>query len=362
MKHTILISGGHHNSALTIAESLKAKHYSLAWVGHRHTMIGDKHDSLEYQEVTALKIPFINLIAGKFHRRAHPVHFFRIPFGFIQSFFIILKTKPSLILSFGGYLAVPISIIAKLFSVPIITFEQTASIGRANKILSRLSLQNFLAFKSSLPFFPPHNTQVIGLPLPQNFLNQKSRITSPPTLLITGGKQGSHPINLSVSKIIPELVKKFNVIHLTGFSRKTKDFESAQNIRQHLPQKSKSQYTIYPHLPSQKFNQILKSSSLVLTRAGAHTVYYLLALQKPAILIPLPFSFNNEQHQNAQKLVSKGLGTIMPQKDLTPQKLLQVISKHSLKPSKISPSVSTTATKQAIDYIVKHFPNAQKKT
>lgn len=323
----IVVTGGHHNSALIIAKTLKKQGYPIHWIGHRHTMIGEPHDSLEYLEVQSAKIPFHNLIAGKFHSQAHKIHLLRLPFGLIQALWLLIRLRPQLILAFGGYIAVPVAISGWLMGIPIILFEQTTTVGRGTKLLSRLSRHNFLAWESSLPFFPKTKTQVVGLPLPDE-LNLNSAVkTSPlPIILVTGGKQGAHVINLSVFALIPRLVKNYIVIHQTGRSFHYADIHQAQTIKASLPPTLRSRYQTHPFLRATDMITSLKKSDVVVSRAGAHICYELLALGKPSILIPLPFSFNSEQQKNASVLKNAGIATILDQKNLTPESLATEIA------------------------------------
>ena len=364
-----IITGGHHNSALVIAEALRVKGYSIVWLGTRRTMIGDPHDSLEFQEITEAGFPFINLIAGKFHRQAHPLHLLRIPLGFIQAFILLTKIKPRLILSFGGYMAVPVALIGRLLKIPVITFEQTTVIGRANELISKFSVKNFLSWDSSLKYFPLATSVVVGLPLRKEiwdksftsfFANKRL------TLLITGGKQGAHKINQTIFTVLPELIKHYNLIHLTGASRKTRDFNQATKIRTSLPRKLQSRYQVFAHLPSLKMISALKSADIIISRSGAHISYEILALAKPSLLIPLPFSYHNEQYKNAQTLVDAGSAILLPQNLLTDKTLLAKLThihknlntflKHS---SSTSGLIKKDATHKVVSFILKHYPKVR---
>lgn len=359
----LLFTGGHHNSALVIALELKNKGYPIVWVGHRHTMIGDPHDSLEYQEVTKLGIKFYNLLAGKFHPQAHPIHLFRMPLGFIQAVVILLSTKPQAILAFGGYVAVPIAIVGKLLGIPIIAFEQTSNVGRANKLIGKFSLHNFLAWPSSLKFFPQHKSTVVGLPLNPQLLSSKTEPwfkNNHPIILVTGGKQGSHIINTQIFKLVPQLVKHYNLIHQTGASVKTQDYQQAIKLKDSLSKKFQDRYQVFSHLYTHKMISALKASELVISRSGAHISYELLLLNKKSILIPLPFSYNQEQNQNALILKKAGLAEIIPQSELNPQKLNSSINQRIKKPSKkLSPDqvAPTDANSKVVDFVTHKFPH-----
>ena len=104
---TLVFTGGHHTGALEVAKILKNRGWEIVWFGHKHSMWRDTSHSSEYKEVTENGIKFYNLLAGKFHHTYNPLKLIRIPFGFLQTLYLLLKIRPVGIVSFGGYLAVP---------------------------------------------------------------------------------------------------------------------------------------------------------------------------------------------------------------------------------------------------------------
>ena len=191
--------------------------------------------------------------------------------------------------------------------------------GRGNQLLSRLSRQNFLAWESSRPFFPQANTQVVGLPLSTRLTDNRSprKKSARPVILVTGGKQGAHSLNQATFAIIPQLVQHYTVIHQTGQSLHTADIRQAEEIKTSLPESQRSRYQPHAFLTTNEMITSLQQSAVVVSRAGAHICYELLALGKPAVLIPLPFSFNQEQQKNALVLKQAGIATILGQSQLT---------------------------------------------
>src|SRR3989344_6098515 len=141
-KSKILFIGGHYNSTLATLDWLKEhSDFNFSWVGE--SKYSDGSITPEYQEVTKRNIPFYDLKAGKLYRATNPKYFFKviynlflIPLGFITAFRILLKIKPNLIVSFGGYQAVPLVISGSLLGIKSITHEQTVVVGLANNILS----------------------------------------------------------------------------------------------------------------------------------------------------------------------------------------------------------------------------------
>ena len=301
MSKKIIFTGGHHNSALVVALALKQQGHKIFWIGHKFTIKGDKQLSAEYQEITRSNIPFFELKTGKFYRVSNPLEYLKILLGFFQSFIYLLKIKPDLIISFGGYLAVPVVITGKLFRVPSVTHEQTVTAGWANRAITPFVDKIFLTHRSSLKNYPKEKSIVTGLPLRSNLL-EKTKYKKPktPLIYITCGKQGSHIINQSVFPLVSELVKKFKVIHQTGAHTTTSDQDKARRIKNSLLPEYRSHYKHQPYFFAADATKYLKTSTLVISRAGAHTTYELLLLNKKSVVIPIPWVSHHEQEKNAE--------------------------------------------------------------
>jgi len=326
MTKKIVICGGHHNSALVVAETLREKGYQIFWLGHKYSMIGDKNPSAEYLEVTQKGFPFTEVKAGKFQPRYQFFHYLlRIPLGFWQSFVSLRKIKPDLIFSFGGYLALPVAYSGWLLGIPVVTHEQTTVSGLANKLIAQIAKKVFVTFESSFKHYPQSKVVWTGLPRrdvpqkPKKYFNNQRK-----TIAFLGGKQGSHLINEAVFQILPQLLEKFNIIHQCGSTSLFKDIEKAKELKEKLGEKDKN-YLVKEYFFEDEIGSVFQAADLVVSRAGAHTVYELLALKKPAILIPIPWSSGNEQEENAKVLVKAGLGKILPQKELEAGKLWETI-------------------------------------
>jgi UDP-N-acetylglucosamine--N-acetylmuramyl-(pentapeptide) pyrophosphoryl-undecaprenol N-acetylglucosamine transferase len=330
MKRIVFI-GGHHNSALVVAKILKKKGHHIFWFGHKHTMRGEESLSLEFQEVKKAKIPFKEIKTAKFYRTYNPFQLLKIGSGFLQSFYYLMKIRPQVIVSFGGYLSFPVVLAGFLLKIKIIIHEQTTRAGLANRLLAPLAQKILLTWPTSQRFFPEKKTSLIGLPLnPQLFDTKKP--PSPfkeklPIILVTGGKQGSHIINKSIEKNLELWLKKFNLIHQSGGIIKTNDFVRLSQKKDSLPEKLKKRYILKKFFYGKEMMAMIKSADLVISRSGAHIVYELAALAKPALFIPLPWAYNNEQMANAQILSKAGTALIIPQKKITPRKLYQEAGK-----------------------------------
>ena len=319
----IVITGGHHNSALVIAEKLKQKGHEIIWFGHKYSMVGDKNPSAEYLEVTKKNFLFVEIRAGKWQPNSRFIkNLIKIPLGFVASFFALLKYKPDLIYSSGGYLALPVAVCGWVLKIPVATHEQTIIAGSANKLIAKFAKKTLLTYPASLNYYPAKKAKVVGMPLREEIFKGEKKYfdNNKPTIYITGGKQGAHLINEEIFNILPQLLAKFNVIHQCGSTSLFNDFKKAEELLT-----DSKNYIVKDYFFSEEIGSIFKEADFVVSRSGAHIVYELLALRKPAILIPIPWSSNDEQYENAKMLQNYGLAKILPQEELGKGKLLATI-------------------------------------
>lgn len=336
----ILITGGHLTPAVAVIDELRKRGYSnLLWVGQKHNQTGNKELSPEYNTIKNLEIPFINLKSGKIIRSTQFVDFFYILknyililIGLFSSIYIILKYRPNIVLSFGGYIAVPVVISAKIFRVKVVTHEQTLVVGLANKIISKFADKVLVSWDSSKKFFDPKKTVLTGNPIRRDiFIIKSNEITKDfdtnfPTLLIYGGNQGSHEINKRLFPIIEKLLPDCNIIHQTGNSTLTNDFKKAMELRDGLPNELKEKYVVRDYIGRENVGEVLNKSDLIFGRSGANNVSEILALGKLSILVPIPWSSHNEQELNAKYVVDTGLGYLLKQTDsLSSETVFQTI-------------------------------------
>lgn len=323
----IVFTGGHHTSSLVIAKALMEKGHEIIWFGHRRTMWKEPSLSLEYEEVTAAGIPFVEIKAGKLYQEFNILKFLRIPYGFINAFFKLLKVRPDLIVSFGGYLSLPVIVSGWLLRIPSVIHEQTRTYGLANKLTSPLVKKIFLTWESSRQYFPKKKAMVTGLPLRKEILEVERETSrrSRPVIYITGGKQGSHLINETIAKVLPELLKAYTLYHQSGKIVKTGDLVFLSKKKKLLNKDLRKHYHLKPFFTASEVAKIFSSCNLVITRSGAHIVYELSYLGIPAIFIPIPWTYQNEQQKNAEVFQNNKAGLILKQDYLTPQKLLEAI-------------------------------------
>lgn len=321
----LIITGGHHNSALVVAKALRDTGAQVSWLGHRQAARGDQHDSAEYTEVTAAAIPFYNLKAGKLDSVKN---FSQIPFGLFEAKRLLKKLSPTAIFSFGSYLGLTVALAAKLRDIPVFLHEQTVVSGKANRFAASFAKRIYLTWASSRQYFPATKSLLVGLPLRASLLKAKKQklFTRPrKTLLLLGGKQGSHLLNQLIFEHLRELLSSYNLIHQTGTSSTTGDYQKALALKDSLPAELAGSYRPEGYIGENEIGHLLKSCDLYLGRSGAHVSYELGVLGINSVLIPFPHTNLKEQVKNARYLVSYGLATLLPQKELSYHNLQSAI-------------------------------------
>lgn len=331
----IIITGGHLSPAFAVISELKKKGVEIFFIGRKHPLEGDPSVSLEYKIIKDLGIPFLGIITGRLQRRFTAFSLsslFKIPLGFFESLWWVRKIRPDIILSFGGYLAVPVAVAGWFWRVPIITHEQTVISGLANRIISKFAHKICVSWPQSLKYFPFQKTVLTGNPIRKEVFQVKKNSQFPiisnyqlPIIYITGGTVGAHTLNEVVGEILPQLLEKYSLIHQCGDARVYKDYENLKLKLTNLKPKIKKRYFLTKYVAPADIGWVLNKADLVVSRAGANIITELAVLGKPAILIPLPWAGGREQLENAQILVKVGTAVILLQERLSPMSLFRTI-------------------------------------
>lgn len=329
----LLITGGHLSPALALIEELQKikKDTEIIFVGRKYPFDKEKTLSLEYKEIERKKITFVSLEAGRLTRALSVNSFLSLikaPRGFFQAFFIVNKYRPDLIMSFGGYLALPVVFWGYVFKILIFTHEQTIKPGLANRFISFFSKKIFVSFEEVKNNFPKNKTYVSGNPVkPSIFKVEKKSFQikkDRPVIYVTGGSLGSHSINLHIKKIIVSLLNCYIVIHQVGDTKEYHDYDELLIIKNQLSKELQSRYFLVKHFFDDEIGYVYSLTDLVVGRAGANSFFELLALKKPALFIPLPWSSGREQQHHAEVFAKAGTGEIFHQIEPS-EKLLRLI-------------------------------------
>lgn len=237
-----------------------------------------------------------------------------LPRGFRQAWHLIRSFGPDLVLGMGGYASGPVVLSAWVLGKKTAVHEQNAYPGLSNRILGRFVDRVFVSFVDSSRHFPPGKTVLTGNPVRKRMRPKKKEFSGQRrpafTLFIFGGSQGAHKLNLAMMEALPFLRDqkgKWRIIHQTG----SRDFSEVQEGY------AKEGWEAEVHPFIHEIDQAYDAADLVLCRAGATTLFELMAMGKPAILVPYPFAANDHQTLNAQVLVRAGAALLVGNGELT---------------------------------------------
>jgi len=252
--------------------------------------------------------------------------FLRFLLGFLQSFVILLKFRPEVVLAKGGYVSLPVVLAAFFCHVPVITHESDAVMGISNRLIARLAEKVCLSFPVQLySGLPLQKLVYTGNPIREDFFQKrisKANQKTKPTILVMGGSQGAQPINETIFQMIPEILKIAQVVHLTG---KT-DFAQAKEIQKKLPPKLGKDYRVFDFV-KEEMPQLMQEADLIISRAGANALFEIAAVGKPSILVPLKYAAQDHQTKNALFFQKEKAAVVIPEDELSPKTLFKLIKK-----------------------------------
>ena len=246
----------------------------------------------------------------------------------IESILAIRKFNPDIVVGLGGYASVAPIIAAKLHSIPTILLEQNVIPGKANRFLSKWVDEVYCHWRGSLQWFNKAKVvRVTGTPIRKDILcSQRSRSAeefglspSKKTILVTGGSQGAQAINEVILRCLPKLEPLSNelqIIHCTG----EYGYETAKAAYK------QTKINVYVCSFLDDMGAAFSMADIIICRAGATTIAEITAIGIPAILIPYPHAADNHQYWNAMELASNGGGYLLQQIDLTPEKIIELIT------------------------------------
>lgn len=327
-KKTIVLTGGHAGTtALAVVEEIEKQklNWKIHWIGVKKSIEGKNVLSLEYSYLNKKDVFFHPIITGRLQQKFSVwtiPSFFKIPLGFIQSAFLLVRIKPSVVLSFGGYASFPVVILSKILGIPIIIHEQTATTGRSNRAVAKLANKILLSRETSKNYFPKGKCLVVGNPILSHYFDYYEKLSSNlKTILVLGGSRGSQYINGLIAHLLDKILEKYKLIHLTG----ELDYKKFLKLKENLEGKKKANYQVISTVDPYEMINIYKKADVVVSRAGANTVSELMAMTKPAVFIPIPWSYNNEQYKNAEYAKNHISLVILNQNLLDGNKLLESI-------------------------------------
>ncbi len=315
-------TGGHIFPLVALAEALQATKQPFIYIGSKH--------GPEAKIIPEHGWEFIAIEAGKWRRYRNIESFFqniadifRAIGGFFQALRLLRRINARVIVSKGGYVAVPILYAARFLKVPVIVHESDSVMGVANKIGSKFAKRVLTAFDPAVVDGDSRFVKV-GIPMRRSLV-QAAKLRSPkkdrPVLLILPGSQGSVAINRYVKEGMHQLLHNYDIIHLTG----EQDYRAFTEIKRTLPKDLSARYKPYIFI-DRELPYYYQSADLIIARSSATTMAEAALFGKPLYAIPLPQSANNHQQRNAQLLEQQGAVMVRQQYQLSTEQFLADIA------------------------------------
>ncbi|MCD6076274.1 MAG: undecaprenyldiphospho-muramoylpentapeptide beta-N-acetylglucosaminyltransferase [Ramlibacter sp.] len=306
-------TGGHIFPGLAVAEALRARGWTVHWLG--------APGSMESQIVPKRGIPLETIDFGGVRGKGVktlvllPLKLLR---AFWQSIRVVRRVKPQVVVGLGGYITFPGGMMSVLLGKPLVLHEQNSVAGMANKVLAGVADRVYSAFPDVMK-----KGQWIGNPLRSEFLRQpppEQRFagrTGPLKVLVVGGSLGARALNEIVPQALARIpaAQRPHVLHQSGAKQ-------IDELRANY-QKAGVQAELTPFIDDTA--SAFAEADLVICRAGASTVTELAAVGAPALFVPFPSAVDDHQTTNAKFLVDAGGGWLVQQKELTPDTLAPML-------------------------------------
>jgi UDP-N-acetylglucosamine--N-acetylmuramyl-(pentapeptide) pyrophosphoryl-undecaprenol N-acetylglucosamine transferase len=302
-------TAGHVTPHFALLPGIQARGWRAFYVGS---------SGLEKPLVEAQGIEFHAIATGKLRRYLsvqNLLDVFKVGVGAVQAFFLLLRKRPDAVFSKGGFVAVPVALAAWALRIPVVSHESDLTPGLATRIIARFAKLIVYTFPETARYLKP-DAQRVGTPIRQElFEGDRARGLALcgfdpredlPTLLVMGGSQGAVRVNEALEKLLPTLLGSMRVIHLTG--------------------KGKALAFAHPRYKGFEFvsaelKDLFAASDLFMGRAGSNSIFEVLALRKPMLLVPLEIGSRGDQVLNADAFAKNGWAHVLRETELTPESL-----------------------------------------
>lgn len=316
-------SGGHIFPIIAVKRELESMNLGKDYPPFNFQFIGGRAAERKIWQKEGMKQK--RIISVKWRRYFSLKNFIdivKLPFAFLQAIIKVWLFMPDVIFSKGGPGSLPVVFVGWLYRIPIIIHESDSVPGVTNKISVPFAKKIIVSFKETKKFFSKRKTIVTGNPIRQNLLNVSRSDAKKnfnlsgerKVILIIGGSQGAKEINSVFIDVIYKYIKNYEIIHICG----SKNFKETNLLTKGiLRTEQRKYYHLYPYLNEEKIGQAYIASDVVLSRAGAGTIFELAAFRKPSVLIPLKGAAQIHQTKNAQYFARMGCAIVVEESNVT---------------------------------------------
>lgn len=319
MKRIVLTGGGtagHVTPNIALLPALKEAGYEISYVG--------SYEGIEKRLIEDFKIPYTGISTGKFRRYLDVKNLtdpFRVLKGYSEAKKYLKEWKPDVVFSKGGFVSVPVVRAAASLKIPCIIHESDMTPGLANKLCFPVARKICCNFPETYETLPADKAVLTGTPIRKE-LSQGNKLAgldmcgftaNKPVIMVIGGSLGAANVNKAVRDALPQLLEKFQIVHLCGKDK-------LDNLLLTTPGYKQFEYL------KEELKDIFAMADIVISRAGANAICELLALRKPNILIPLPAaSSRGDQLLNADSFEKQGFSIVLHEDDLTTKLLVDKV-------------------------------------
>ena len=320
-------TGGHIYPGLAVADELKTiasknnKEIKICWIGCSKGMDKNIVEKALGPDGKPSVDRFFGIPSGKLRRYFSLKNFsdlFRIAAGFFSALHILKKNKPAVLFSKGGFVSVPPCLAAHILHIPVYTHECDFTLGLANRLNFKSADCMFVSYeetKARLSSTDQKRVVVTGNPVRPVFYKTDakkgreflkiSENSEKPVLLVLGGSSGARQINELVYDNIDFLCENYIVVHQTGLLNS--DDNRAKEFSEKYPDLYKPYNFIYQEMPD-----VVSCADVILSRAGANSIWEAAVLKKPMVLVPLCGSgTRGDQVDNAEFFKNKGAAEVL---------------------------------------------------
>ena len=346
MKKIILTGGGtagHVTPNLALLPLLKEHGYEVRYIG--------SYTGIEKTLVEQAGIPYDGISSGKLRRYFDWKNFtdpFRVLKGYGEARNLLKKYQPEIVFSKGGFVAVPVVMAAKHLHIPVIIHESDMTPGLANKLAIPSATRVCCNFSETLKYLPADKAIHTGCPIRAELLTGSKaagqKLTgftdAKPVLMIIGGSLGAVAVNNAVRAALPQLLEQFQVVHLCGKNNLDESLQGTPG------------YVQYEYM-GDPLKDLFALADVVISRAGANAICELLALKKPNLLIPLGSAASRgDQILNAESYHKKGYSMLLPQDELTVERLVQDVQTLYANRAQYQETMALASDRDAVEKVV----------
>lgn len=320
MKRIVLTGGGsagHVTPNIALLPELRKRNYEIFYIGSKN--------GIEKQLIEEENVKYYGISSGKLRRYFDLKNFtdpFRVIKGFYEASSIIKEIKPDVVFSKGGFVTVPVVIAADRKKVPCIIHESDMSPGLANKLCIPHAVKVCTNFPEAARGIG-EKAVVTGTPIRKEMFSG-NRIAgldflgftaNKPVLMVVGGSLGAAAVNSMVRDALPELLRRYQIVHLCGSGKVDDSLAGLEG------------YVQFEYIKKEMCD-LMTAADIIISRAGANAICEILALNKPNLLVPLPAaSSRGDQVLNAESFERQGFSVVIKEEQLTTGTLIDEVDK-----------------------------------